>query len=153
MARRDQVLDADGNEVSYKQWPDDGAGGIDVNGQIDDNGTLRPLTTEEQDDVAQEADEADRDTDRAGLSVDLQDLKDKRDNAQTRFDTITGWADIAVVSRTGNQSAQITKLQDKVDELADRSNQYKDQVRFAWGRIRQLYITCIRIIRAQRLDD
>lgn len=42
MARLDETFDESGTRVSYQQWPDT------PDGQMDDNGTLRPLTEEEK---------------------------------------------------------------------------------------------------------
>ncbi len=154
MARRDQRFDNVGNEVAFRLWPDDGSGGIDVDGQITDwDSTTRPLTQDEKDAITAEVDQAGRDADLASLGVDFQDLKDKRDNAQTRQSDIAAWVDIADLDVSGTTNTQrVAALQTTVQELIDRSNEMHPQVRFAWGRIRQLYITAIRMIRTQRLD-
>jgi len=71
--RKDQVFDSDGNEVSFKLWPDDPDGMVD-----DHDGTIRALTNDEKNDIVREAAE----TAKAQRLRSLPDIRAKVGRAQ-----------------------------------------------------------------------
>lgn len=132
-----------GKVVHYKQWPDT------IDGQVDDNGTLRAMTPDEVAELTAILDEADRDTDRAAIKDDLELVKQARDkSATTRGEIVDGddqlpkWSRDITVATTGDT----VRLEQRVGHLVK-------EVAALNGTCRVLSAVLVRMIRAQNLDS
>lgn len=136
----------DGEETHYKLWPDT------IDGQIDDNGTLRDMEPDEVAELTSELDQADRSADRAAIRDDLELVKTERDQARdTRIQMVGDsegngqrprWSRDITVAGTGNT----VRLEQRADHLTT-------EVAKLNGAVRVLCAVLARVIRAQRLDE
>lgn len=155
------------------RWPDTDTGTVDDDIII--NGVGRPMTPEERAEWQSWVDDLDRDADAVALRDDLQLAKDVRDAAiQSRVDmdhetpdpaALAKWApenetDRGPVSRTGNQSTQITALQDQIDlvsadlaGVAKLANDLRLDQRRQYGDTRKLAAMLVRKFRKDRDDE
>lgn len=142
MTRRDQVL-VQGSEVAYRQWP------VTLDGQIDDNGTVRDMTSDEVAELTGQLDEADRAADRAEIPSDLERAKANRDqHRDARLEMVDGDDQLPKWSRdiTFAGTGDTVRAEQRIGHLVQ-------EVTKLHGTVRELSAVIVRLIRAQNLDE